>query len=598
MKHSWFPIVVVAGVLSLLAGLALLQYHWQRQVSEASRDKMQKRVDTDASRFAEDFNKEIQAVYFNFQTGPEGWREGQPREFNERYEYWKSKTTYPELIKDFYFFENQADSPTLRYDRDAKRFVPVDPPGEIQTLRGRILLDNDVRSIYEDANALVLPILGDEHRLERIMIRRTSEEMPIVRIPDRIGNLVMVLDRVTITDRILPELVQKYFADGEYKVAVMNKDDNAIFGSTTGADASAPLFELSPDKFIMFASRDALPHAEEAKSGGMIVNQRVETLSRGNSINGETSGTESGTFNVQFQRGGELPRTQVFSRTGVGEPWKLNVQNQAGSIAAYIDNSFHRNLAIGAGLYASLATAILGIFYSAQRAKKFAQRQVDFVSSVSHEFRTPLAVIYSAGENLADGVAADAAHVERYGRLIKGEGRKLSTMVEQILEFAGANSGKQKYNFAEADVADIVNEAVAESKPLIESGGFEIETDIQNSLPGISGDRTALSRALQNLIANSIKYSNDSKWLRVSATNGGGAVKISVEDKGVGISPRDLRHIFEPFYRSKEVVDSQIHGNGLGLSVVKQIAEAHNGKVSATSEPGKGSTFTIELPQI
>ena len=138
MKRSWFAIVIVTAVLALLAVLAVLQYHWQRQVSEATREKMQKRVETDAVHFAEDFNKEIQAAYFNFQTGPEGWREGQPREFNERYEYWKSKTSYPELIKDFYFFADKPDSPTLRYDRDTKRFVTVDPPVEIQNLRGRI----------------------------------------------------------------------------------------------------------------------------------------------------------------------------------------------------------------------------------------------------------------------------------------------------------------------------------------------------------------------------------------------------------------------------------------------------------------------------
>ena len=596
MKRSWFAIVIVTAVLALLAVLAVLQYHWQRQVSEATREKMQKRVETDAVHFAEDFNKEIQAAYFNFQTGPEGWREGQPREFNERYEYWKSKTSYPELIKDFYFFADKPDSPTLRYDRDTKRFVTVDPPVEIQNLRGRILLDKEVRSIYEDANALVLPIHSDEHRLKRIMLRSAADETPVVRIPDRIGNLVVMLDQATITERILPNLVQKYFGDGEYRVGVTNKDGQ-VFGSVTAADASSPIFDLSPDTFIMFAGRDAPPHIERAKKQDVIVNQRVETFSRTESVDNKNSAPESGTFNVQFQRSGELPRTQVFSRSGAGEPWTLNIQHQAGSIAAYIDNAFRRNLAIGAGLYALLAAAILGIFYSAQRAKKFAQRQVDFVSSVSHEFRTPLAVIYSAGENLADGVAADAAKVERYGQLIKGEGRRLSAMVEQILEFAGANSGKQKYKVADADVAEIVNEAVDECRPLIESGGFEIETDIQNALPRISGDRSALSRAVQNLIANSVKYSNGTKWLRVSVANGGGAVKISVEDKGIGISSRDLRHIFEPFYRSKEVVDAQIHGNGLGLSVVKQIAEAHNGKVSATSEPGKGSTFTIELPQ-
>jgi signal transduction histidine kinase len=93
-----------------------------------------------------------------------------------------------------------------------------------------------------------------------------------------------------------------------------------------------------------------------------------------------------------------------------------------------------------------------------------------------------------------------------------------------------------------------------------------------------------------------VKYRNGNNWLQVSAKNGDGAVKISVEDRGVGMSKSDLRKIFEPFYRSKDVVDAQIHGNGLGLAIVKQIAEAHGGRVTAESELGMGTKFTIEIP--
>jgi signal transduction histidine kinase len=221
---------------------------------------------------------------------------------------------------------------------------------------------------------------------------------------------------------------------------------------------------------------------------------------------------------------------------------------------------------------------------------------VDFVSSVSHEFRTPLAVIYSAGENLADGITNNAAQTLKYGELIKAEGRKLLSMVEQILEFAGANSGKRKYKFENVPVGEIVNEAVKECRPMLNEQKIEFESDIENSLPEINADPDALSRAIQNLIANSVKYNNGDRWVRVSAYNGDQTVKISVEDRGIGISKNDLRQIFEPFYRSKEVVDAQIHGNGLGLALVKQIAEAHGGRVIAESEPGEGSKFTIELP--
>ncbi len=141
-----------------------------------------------------------------------------------------------------------------------------------------------------------------------------------------------------------------------------------------------------------------------------------------------------------------------------------------------------------------------------------------------------------------------------------------------------------------------MRDAVEQCQPLIESGGFSVEEFVAESLPQISVDRSALSGAIQNLIANSVKYSNGSKWIRVSAVNGGGSIRIAVEDKGIGIAGDELKRIFEPFYRSKDVVDSQISGNGLGLNLVQKIVDAHGGKITAESKPGKGSKFTIELP--
>ncbi len=197
---------------------------------------------------------------------------------------------------------------------------------------------------------------------------------------------------------------------------------------------------------------------------------------------------------------------------------------------------------------------------------------------------------------MTDGVVGSEKQIAQYGDLIKREGKKLSQMVEQILEYAGARSGRQRYDLRETDVKTIVENALAECQPLLNEKSFTVETEMAENLPAIFADENALSRAIQNLITNAVKYGDGSVWIKVTATDGGGGrVKISVEDKGIGISQKDAANIFAPFYRAKSVVDAQIHGNGLGLSLVKQIIEAHKGEVKVESEAGKGSKFTIEL---
>jgi signal transduction histidine kinase len=164
------------------------------------------------------------------------------------------------------------------------------------------------------------------------------------------------------------------------------------------------------------------------------------------------------------------------------------------------------------------------------------------------------------------------------------------------------------------EAADLVRDAVAACRPQIEAAGTTVEIDVAADLPPVEVDRSAIGSALQNLVTNAVKYGGDARWVRVSAKrrNSSGyfvrerrfgarpfeqpAVDFVVEDRGLGISAEDRAHIFEPFYRGRDAVSQQIQGSGLGLNLVLRIAEAHHGHVSVTSEPGKGSTFTLTLP--
>lgn len=221
---------------------------------------------------------------------------------------------------------------------------------------------------------------------------------------------------------------------------------------------------------------------------------------------------------------------------------------------------------------------------------------MEFVATVSHELRTPLAVIRSAGENLADGVVRDDAQIRKYGDLVKNEGRRLTEMVEQILEFAGIQSGQRGFALRPVGVLPVLEDVVASSRALIDAAGITIEWGVPPGLPPVLGDEPALRRVFQNLVGNAIKYGAPGAWIGVSAHSTGREVALSVADRGIGIAPADLAHIFEPFYRAPAVIEAQIQGAGLGLSLVKRIVEAHGGRIEVKSTPGQGAEFVVMLP--
>lgn len=596
MKSSRFTIILVAVLLTLLGILAYLQYSWLGQISDGERERLKRNLQMDTQRFAEEFNREIQNAYFNFLVDGKFFSEKNWSEFNDRYDFWREKTTYPELIKDFYFVETESGE-ILRFNKENRLFESANWTENLNKLKPKLTQDESLRPIAEEIPALLMPVREMTEKFDKILVRTPQTENIVgqsSQIPKKIGTLVIELDEDVFKNQIFPDLVKKYFSANDsanYRLAVVNRENQTIYQTEnlTATDANAKLFEISPDNLMFFANREIINSIEQGRNKTMVFskleNQKMERATENNS-------------NTRFEMTvttKDKPRVRVVEGKLLDESavWTLNVQHTAGSLEQFITNTRRKNLGISFGILSLLGVSIVLILLSAQRARAFAQKQIDFVSSVSHEFRTPLAVIYSAGENLADGVAKEEMQVSRYGDLIKGEGRKLSKMVEQILDFAGANSGKKKYDFRSVDLKDIVENALLECESLLKD--FTVETEIEENLPSIIADQNALGQAFQNLITNSIKYSNVTKFIKISAKNGNGRIQISVEDKGIGIEKADLKHIFEPFFRAKSVVDEQIHGNGLGLSLVKETVEKHNGKISVESEIGKGSKFTIEL---
>jgi two-component system phosphate regulon sensor histidine kinase PhoR len=247
-----------------------------------------------------------------------------------------------------------------------------------------------------------------------------------------------------------------------------------------------------------------------------------------------------------------------------------------------------------------LAASVSLVAMAALRARSFARLQMDFVASISHELRTPLTAIYSAGENLSDGVVERKPQLKQYGAIITTQARQLMDLVDQILTFASTRNGERRYDLQYLNVSGIVELALRNSRAVVQAGGFSVEKEIEAELPPVKGDLSAIASCLQNLLVNAVKYSGESRKIRITAKRSQihrtQEIRIGVEDFGTGIDSGDLNQIFKPFYRSARAKSAQIHGTGLGLAVAKEIAEAMGGTLSVNSELGMGSTFTLHLP--
>jgi signal transduction histidine kinase len=254
-----------------------------------------------------------------------------------------------------------------------------------------------------------------------------------------------------------------------------------------------------------------------------------------------------------------------------------------------------------ASLAGLLALALIGgvslALRAADRAVKLSTMKSDFVSNVSHELRTPVASIRVFGELLRLGRAQSPEKIREYGEHIESESRRLTRLIDNILDFSRIESGRKEYKFTLGDVREVIEEVVRTFEVRLGAHGFRIALVASgDALPPLRMDADAIAQAFQNLLDNAIKYSGDSKEVVVTLSAENGYVAIAVRDHGIGIARDEQRKVFDRFHRVGTGLIHDVKGSGLGLSIVHHIVAAHGGRVSVDSELGSGSTFTMLLP--
>ncbi len=295
------------------------------------------------------------------------------------------------------------------------------------------------------------------------------------------------------------------------------------------------------------------------------------------------------------ERGGGIVKSLQFVYTD----WQLGVHTRHMTPEQWAQQHFALNVSLSLLVTGILVAGIVLILRTASRAVKLSQMKTDFVSNVSHELRTPLASVRVFGEFLRLGRVSGLDKAREYGEYIETESRRLTHLINNILDFAKIESDQKNYQFEAADLTGVITEVIETFHVRLQQrpGKLVFEAPAP-MLPPVMIDPDAMAQAVTNLLDNAIKYSAPDRVIRVQLQLQDGWVALSVSDQGIGIPRWEQEKIFERFHRVSTGLVHNVKGSGLGLAIVKHIVSAHRGTVTLTSDVGQGSTFILYLPVI
>jgi signal transduction histidine kinase len=278
-------------------------------------------------------------------------------------------------------------------------------------------------------------------------------------------------------------------------------------------------------------------------------------------------------------------------------PWKLLVFQPAFSDLE--QTARRENFLYGVLLAFIVALMLMGAFLimrDISRESETTRLKTEFVHNISHELKTPLTLIRLYGETLQRKEDLKKDEKKEAYEIITKESERLSHLINNVLDFSRIEMGRKEFDFKKGNLAQIVRDTLESYRYHLEKKGFSLKKEIASGLPEMNFDGESIASVLVNLLSNAMKFSPKIKDVTVRLFKDNGNAVLQVADKGIGISPKDTSRIFNRFYRVKNEIVSEAGGSGLGLTLVKHIAESHGGWIKVESEPGKGSVFSVILP--
>ena len=570
---------VVASLAVILAVLMYFQYQWTKQLTDAAEAHIAADLRRSILVWRLDLFQNLASPSLGLQLNSVSENDQNNSAYAKRYIQWHKTALQARLISNLYvwsFYDPQRPE-ILRLNLETGESASIEWPQEFESLRKRLQRRSNVLALAIAGASSPEEFFSDHPQESRPFQVETDNDNPLGGwvfdpdipalfhpVPHEDSNpndnvsesrssadwVVVEYDTNVLRNELLPELAQRYFnGEGqlEYDIAV-----------AIGIDQSATLY--SSGQSAKIAQPDATMNLFDSKRGPSL------SLTNPLLVGFDEYDSSGEQKSYDFLGASWFP---VIHIAPAKRDWYLLAKHRHGSLSEIFGRVHRRYLAISCGILLLLVVSMGSVLVTTRRAQGLAKLQVDFVTGISHDLRTPLSVISLAADNLADGVIDGREAMSSYGVRLQGQVRQLIERVEQILAFASMDRRRSPYRILPTDVRAIVEDAVRGTQIFAKDSGVRVAIETANNLPRVFTDSTAMSQVLQNLITNGIKYGGHANqiFIRSTLAQPGGnrpEVQIAVEDRGMGIDREELKQIFEPFYRSPRVLQQQIRGTGLG----------------------------------
>lgn len=582
--------VILVLVLVAVFPAGLLQWHLLNQASEAEAASLRRIAGAGTRQIRSELAYDVGSLVSILSS----WdtRSGSLEELPPLLEAWESSARFPSLVERLVVVrpapgpgvpgETFADSDVYAYDSDAGALTAV-APGDLAWVDRAAAAEWEI----DFAGSLVVPMPSFR------FIRREGGEI-VETAPSAGSRLLVELDVPSLGDPILASLVEEYFPRGPaaFEVAVIDTANDEILYATTPVDVrdlaldrSAAAGQIVPDEVVPLVWPDRSdgllgrlrPAPEFGATGAPFVQQWIALLA--------------------WTRLDEQPEQPEQPEPDFADDaLVLVVWHPSGGIARAARMDRDRNLALSYAFLAGVVAMAVVFHVLSRRTQRQREREQEFIATITHELRTPVAAIHASAENLASGIVCEPDRVRAYGQALLDAGRRLGTLIDQTLHVAGLDSGRRP-PLMRVDLPRLIEDVVA-AEP--RARDCEISVGVHEEAGAVLADEVAARTIVANLLSNAVKHNPGGTRITVDAqleeSSAARWLSITVTDDGVGIPRRERRRVREAFYRGLRSQRAQIPGTGLGLSIVDRVVTKAGGKLHIESVNGRGTTVTVRLP--